>query len=114
MGFKVEDDLNTDQSRQLWREWKRRGDPEHGLDPHGDGRKPKPKHEKDSGEQAARGLAAGRSMVRDGLIREGSFWGTRLEDPRAHGRLPHSGRRAVRRQRSGRRRLDRTRRGQSP
>jgi len=76
MGFTIEDDLNTDHSRQLWREWKRRLDPERWLDPNGDGRKPKPRHEKDPGELAARGLAAGRSMVRDGLIREGSFWGT--------------------------------------
>ncbi len=76
MGFKIEDDLNTDQSRKLWREWKRRVDPEHWLDPNGDARKPKPRHEKDPGDLAARGLAAGRSMVRDGLIREGSFWGT--------------------------------------
>ena len=33
MGFTVEDDLNTDNSRKLWREWKRRIDPEHWLDP---------------------------------------------------------------------------------
>src|SRR5829696_7932155 len=70
MGFNVEDDLNTDNSRKLWREWKRRIDPEHWLDPNGDARKPLPKHEKDPG------LEAGLSMVRDGLIREGSFWGT--------------------------------------
>ena len=70
MGFKVEDDLNTPNSRQLWLEWKRRIDPEHYLDPNGAGRKPIPKHEKDPG------LEAGLSMVRDGLIREGSFWGT--------------------------------------
>jgi N4-(beta-N-acetylglucosaminyl)-L-asparaginase len=79
MGFKVEDDLNTDTSRRLWREWKRRVDPEHWLDPDGDVRKPRPRHEKDPGVAAmfeSRGLAAGRSMVRDGLIREGSFWGT--------------------------------------
>lgn len=76
MGFQVEDDLNTDDSRRLWREWKRRVDPEHWLDPDGDERKPRPRHEKDPGDLAARGLAAGRSMVRDGLIREGSFWGT--------------------------------------
>lgn len=76
MGFKIEDDLNTDESRKLWREWKRRVDPEHWLDPNGQGRKPKPRHEKDPGDLAARGLAAGHSMVRDGLIREGSFWGT--------------------------------------
>ena len=79
MGFTVEDDLNTDTSRRLWREWKRRVDPEHWLDPNGNERKPKPKHEKDPGEEAAwqaRAMAAGRSMVRDGLIPEGSFWGT--------------------------------------
>jgi N4-(beta-N-acetylglucosaminyl)-L-asparaginase len=70
MGFKVEDDLNTENSRKLWLEWKRRIDPEHYLDPNGAGRKPIPKHEKDPG------LQAGLSMVRDGLIREGSFWGT--------------------------------------
>ena len=79
MGFTVEDDLNTETSRRLWREWKRRVDPEHWLDPNGNERKPKPKHEKDPGEEAAwqaRGLAAGKAMVRDGLIPEGSFWGT--------------------------------------
>ncbi len=79
MGFTIEDDLNTDNSRRLWREWKRRVDPEHWLDPNGDERKPKPRHEKDPGDDAAwqaRGLAAGLSMVHDGLIPEGSFWGT--------------------------------------
>jgi N4-(beta-N-acetylglucosaminyl)-L-asparaginase len=86
MGFDVEADLNTPNSRRLWLEWKRRVDPEHWLDPKGEGRKPKDRHEKDPGEAAAhlldgrawesRALAAGRSMVRDGLIREGSFWGT--------------------------------------
>jgi N4-(beta-N-acetylglucosaminyl)-L-asparaginase len=33
MGFKVEDDLNTEHSRRLWLEWKRRIDPQHYLDP---------------------------------------------------------------------------------
>jgi len=33
MGFKIEDDLNTDNSRELWLEWKRRTDPSHYLDP---------------------------------------------------------------------------------
>src|SRR3954469_11719595 len=33
VGFKIEDDLNTDHSRQLWLEWKRRVDPGHYLDP---------------------------------------------------------------------------------
>jgi N4-(beta-N-acetylglucosaminyl)-L-asparaginase len=75
MGFTIEADLNTDDSRRLWREWKRRLDPERWLDPSGNGRKvqdvkDRPKHERDPG------LEAGLSMVRDGLIREGSFWGT--------------------------------------
>jgi len=33
LGFKVEDDLNTESSRKLWLEWKRRTDPLHYLDP---------------------------------------------------------------------------------
>lgn len=33
MGFTIEDDLNTEHSRRLWLEWKRRIDPEHYLDP---------------------------------------------------------------------------------
>ena len=33
LGFKVEDDLNTDRSRKAWLEWKRRTDSEHYLDP---------------------------------------------------------------------------------
>lgn len=41
MGFTIESDLNTEKSRRLWLEWKRRSDPEHDLDPgerHGDAR----------------------------------------------------------------------------
>ncbi len=33
MGFKIEDDLNTEKSRKAWLEWKRRTDPSHYLDP---------------------------------------------------------------------------------
>jgi N4-(beta-N-acetylglucosaminyl)-L-asparaginase len=33
MGFKIEDDLNTERSRGAWLEWKRRSDPLHYLDP---------------------------------------------------------------------------------
>ncbi len=33
MGFKIEDDLNTEHSRKMWLEWKRRIDPTHYLDP---------------------------------------------------------------------------------
>jgi N4-(beta-N-acetylglucosaminyl)-L-asparaginase len=91
MGFTIEDDLNTENSRRLWREWKRRIDPQHWLDPNGKERQIKPTHERDPGALdgpavnahvvrgagwESRALAAGRSMVRDGLIREGSFWGT--------------------------------------
>ena len=61
LGFKVEDDLNTERSRQLWLEWKRRIDPEHYLDP------------KKRGDAA---MAAGLSMVRDGLIDPEHYFGT--------------------------------------
>ena len=33
MGFEIEDDLNTDRSRRMWLDWKRRIDPGHYLDP---------------------------------------------------------------------------------
>jgi N4-(beta-N-acetylglucosaminyl)-L-asparaginase len=33
MGFKIENDLNTEKSREAWIEWKRRTDPLHYLDP---------------------------------------------------------------------------------
>ncbi|MEJ7618938.1 MAG: N(4)-(beta-N-acetylglucosaminyl)-L-asparaginase [Pyrinomonadaceae bacterium] len=33
VGFRIEDDLNTEHSRALWLEWKRRTDPSHYLDP---------------------------------------------------------------------------------
>jgi N4-(beta-N-acetylglucosaminyl)-L-asparaginase len=33
LGFTVEDDLNTENSRKKWLDWKRRIDPEHWLDP---------------------------------------------------------------------------------
>lgn len=33
MGLRIEDDLNTERSRRLWLEWKRRTDPLHYLDP---------------------------------------------------------------------------------
>jgi N4-(beta-N-acetylglucosaminyl)-L-asparaginase len=74
MGFTVEADLNTERSRRLWLEWRRRVDPSHWLDPDSDARKPPPIRR--DPEFAARALEAGRSMVRDGLIPEGSFWGT--------------------------------------
>ena len=75
MGFAVEADLNTDRSRRLWLEWRRRVDADHWLDPNSPARKP-PAGSRGDAEFAERAIEAGRSMVRDGLIPEGSFWGT--------------------------------------
>src|SRR5216684_1294624 len=61
MGFKIEDDLNTDRSRSLWLEWKRRTDPEHYLDPK---------------TRARAWYDAGLQMVREGLIDPDHYWGT--------------------------------------
>jgi len=61
MGFRIEEDLNTPKSRQLWLEWKRRADPEHWLDPK---------------KRAAAGLRAGLDMVAEGLIDREHFYGT--------------------------------------
>jgi N4-(beta-N-acetylglucosaminyl)-L-asparaginase len=61
MGFKIEDDLNTEKSRKLWLEWKRRIDPEHYLDPK---------------KRAQAWYEAGLQMVREGLIDPEHYWGT--------------------------------------
>jgi N4-(beta-N-acetylglucosaminyl)-L-asparaginase len=61
VGFKIEPDLNTEKSRQLWLEWKRRTDPEHYLDPK---------------KRAEAGSRAGLAMVAEGLIDPGHFYGT--------------------------------------
>jgi N4-(beta-N-acetylglucosaminyl)-L-asparaginase len=61
MGFKIEDDLNTEKSRGLWLEWKRRTDPQHYLDPK---------------ERAEAGYRAGVQMAREGLIDIRHLWGT--------------------------------------
>jgi len=86
LGFTVEADLNTERSRKLWLEWRRRMDPDHWLDPSRRGVREKDKHEKDPGEAqlsaltrrdfGRRAIDAGWSMVTDGLIPEGTFWGT--------------------------------------
>src|SRR5688572_7206623 len=86
LGFTVEADLNTEQSRRLWLEWRRRMDPDHWLDPSKRGIREKDKHEKDPGDTGLsalsrrdfgrRAVEAGWSMVKDGLIPEGTFWGT--------------------------------------
>lgn len=106
MGFEIEDDLNTDRSRELWLEWKRRIDPSHFPDP-GRGRRGGTGTEAGidamsgragrEGRDAAAGAVgagelarartalrdrrhagyqAGLDMVREGLIDENSFWGT--------------------------------------
>ncbi|MEE8148020.1 MAG: isoaspartyl peptidase/L-asparaginase, partial [Longimicrobiales bacterium] len=51
LGFTIEEDLNTDRSRELWLEWRRRVDPGHWLDP-----------------ETRRRI--GLDMVREGLISE--------------------------------------------
>src|SRR5438876_4550192 len=61
MGFKIEDDLNTPHSRQMWLEWKRRIDPSHYLDP---------KKRVEAGRRAAL------EMLAEGLLRPESFYGT--------------------------------------
>jgi N4-(beta-N-acetylglucosaminyl)-L-asparaginase len=61
LGFEIEDDLNTERSRALWLEWKRRIDPEHWLDPR---------------KRMEIGLRVGRDMVRDGWIDPEHYWGT--------------------------------------
>jgi len=61
MGFQIEDDLNTERSRALWLEWKRRLDPDHYLDP---------------AERIRHGYDVGFQMLREGLLTESEFWGT--------------------------------------
>ena len=61
MGFTIEDDLNTERSRQSWLEWKRRTDPLHYLDPI-------------KREAAARQVE--RDMMAEGLIDPHHFYGT--------------------------------------
>lgn len=61
MGFAIEDDLNTPESRRLWLEWKRRTDPARYLDPE---------------RRARAGHEAGMQMVAEGLIDAHHYWGT--------------------------------------
>src|SRR5438034_10404235 len=61
MGFKIEDDLNTPHSRELWLEWKRRIDPSHYLDPK---------------KRAKDGRRATMEMLAEGLLRPESYYGT--------------------------------------
>jgi N4-(beta-N-acetylglucosaminyl)-L-asparaginase len=61
MGFKIEDDLNTEHSRQLWLEWKRRIDPKHYLDPQ---------------KRAEAGRRATSEMIAEGLLDRQHLYGT--------------------------------------
>ena len=61
MGMKIEDDLNTENSRTKWREWKRRTDPLHYLDP----------KERADAENRIR-----LEMVADGMLDEEHIYGT--------------------------------------
>ena len=61
LGFKVEEDLNTDKSRALWLEWKRRTDPQHYPDPRA---------------RAAAWDAAREAMLAEGLIHPNHAYGT--------------------------------------
>ncbi len=86
LGFAIEDDLNTERSRALWLEWRRRVDPGHWLDPsirgrRGSGEDTDPDANGGRGreslrERSDRFYQAGLDMVDEGLIPEESFWGT--------------------------------------
>ena len=61
MGFPIEADLNTENSRKKWLDWKRRIDPEHYLDP---------------AKRSDAADAARRQMVAEGLLDPSHVWGT--------------------------------------
>ena len=61
MGFAIEDDLNTEGSRNTWLEWKRRTDPLHYLDP---------------SKRDAALRQVDRDMMAEGLIDPSHFYGT--------------------------------------
>jgi len=61
MGLRIEDDLNTEHSRSLWLEWKRRTDPSHYPDP------------KDRAEASRR---ATQEMLAEGLLSREHMYGT--------------------------------------
>lgn len=61
LGFTIEDDLNTDHSRKLWLEWKRRIDPGHYLDPD---------------KRVTAGDRAREAMLAEGLLSRDRLYGT--------------------------------------
>ena len=88
LGFEIHDDLNTEESRTLWLDWRRRVDPSHWLDPedrvrrgrfpeqNGDQANPNASYDTRLQDFYSASLDAGLSMVDDNLIPEHSFWGT--------------------------------------
>jgi N4-(beta-N-acetylglucosaminyl)-L-asparaginase len=61
LGFTIEPDLNTEHSRKLWLEWKRRIDPEHYLDP---------------AKRSEASRAVSRAMMKEGLLDPEHYYGT--------------------------------------
>ena len=61
MGFTIEADLNTEESRRQWGEWKRRIDPDHWLDPK---------------QRAAAAERARDAMIAEGRLDPHHAWGT--------------------------------------
>jgi N4-(beta-N-acetylglucosaminyl)-L-asparaginase len=61
MGMTIEADLNTERSRRVWLEWKRRIDPEHYLDP---------------AKRGGESLRVALELVAEGMIDPEHLWGT--------------------------------------
>ena len=118
MGFKIEDDLNTDRSRAAWLEWKRRTDPARYLDPV----KREAALRRVEREMMAEGWVDPQSLLRHDQLQRHQRQGRDLrrddderpgvEDSGPRRRLADPRRRALRRRRRRRRGLDRPRRGQ--
>ena len=71
LGFTIEDDLNTDRSRRMWLEWKRRTDPGHYLDPDRTA-----EGNEVGADAAARGRDVDSEMLAAGVITAEEFYGT--------------------------------------
>jgi N4-(beta-N-acetylglucosaminyl)-L-asparaginase len=98
MGFTIENDLNTENSRKQWLEWKRRSDPGHYLNP---------KTRAEAGHKAALPMLERRDLRRHDNKRP------RVEDTRTARRLTDTRRGSLRRRCSRCGRIDRTRRSES-
>lgn len=61
LGFPIDADLNTDRSRKLWLEWKRRMDPDHYLDPR---------------QRSERSFQIIQELIAEGQMDPFHFWGT--------------------------------------